>query len=61
MDLLKEATIESIKRLPDGCSLEDMMYRINFIAQVLKGHQDAESGKLLTTDELLKKVDQWAK
>lgn len=61
MDLLKEATIESIKQLPDGCSLEDIMYKINFVAQVLQGLQDAESGKVLTTKELLKKVDQWAK
>ncbi len=61
MDLLKEATIESIKQLPDGCSLEDIMYKINFVAQVLQGLQDAESGKVLTTEELLKKVDQWAK
>lgn len=61
MDLLKEATIESIKRLPDECSLEDIMYRINFIGQVLEGVQDAEAGKLLTTKELLERVDQWAK
>ncbi len=61
MDLLKEATIETIKRLPDGCSLEDIMYEINFVAQVLEGLQDAEAGRLLTTEELLEKVAQWAK
>lgn len=61
MDSLKEATIEIVKRLPDGCSLEDIMYQINLIAQVFEGLQDAESGKLLSTEELLKKVDQWAK
>ncbi len=61
MDLLKEATIETIKRLPDGCSWEDIMYEINFVAQVLEGLQDAEAKRLLTTEELLEKVDQWAK
>jgi predicted transcriptional regulator len=61
MALLKEATIEIIKRLPDDCSLEDIMYEINFVAQVLEGLSDAESGKLLTTDELLNRVEQWAK
>ena len=25
MDLLKDATIATIKRLPDGCSMEDIM------------------------------------
>ncbi len=61
MDLVKEATIETIKRMPDGCSWEDVMYEINFMAQVLEGLQDAEAGKLVTTEELLEKVDQWAK
>jgi predicted transcriptional regulator len=61
MALLKEATIEIIKRLPDDCSLEDIMYEINFVAQVLEGFTDAESGKFLTTDELLNRVEQWAK
>ena len=61
MTLLKEAAIETIKRLPDECSLEDMMYEINFIAQVLEGLDDAEKGKLLTTEELLQRVETWAK
>lgn len=61
MDSLKEATIKIIKRLPDGCSLEDIMYEINFVAQVLDGLKDAESGRLLTTEELLNRVEQWAK
>jgi len=58
---LREATIELVKRLPDECSLEDIMYEINFIAQVLDGLKDAEAGKVLTTAELLAHVDQWAK
>lgn len=61
MDLLKEATVETIKRLPDGCSVEDIMYEINFVAQILEGLKDAEEGKLLTTEELLTKVEQWGK
>ncbi|MFH0813142.1 MAG: hypothetical protein V2A69_09960 [Pseudomonadota bacterium] len=61
MDLLKETTIETIKRLPDGCSAEDIMYEINFVALVLEGLNDAEDGKLLSTEELLKRVEQWGK
>ena len=61
MALLKDVIIETIKRLPDKCSLEDVMYEINFVAQVLEGLKDAEEGKLLTTEELLNRVEQWAK
>jgi predicted transcriptional regulator len=61
MAQLKEVAIETIKRLPDECSLEDIMYEIDFVAQVLEGLKDAETGRLLTTEELLKRVDQWAR
>jgi predicted transcriptional regulator len=61
MDILKATVIETIKQLPDGCTVEDIMYKLNFIAQVLAGVKDAESGKLLTTEELLQRVEQWAK
>ena len=61
MASLKEVTIETIRRLPEECSLEDIMYEINSVAQVLEGLKDAEQGRLLTTEELLNRVKQWAK
>lgn len=61
MASIKEVTIETIKRLPDECSLEDIMYEINFVAQVLEGLRDAENGNFLTTEELLNRVEQWEK
>ena len=61
MGLLKEVTIEAIKKLPDECSFEDIMYEINFVAQVFDGLKDAKDGKLLTTEELLTRVEQWVK
>ena len=61
MVAVKQASIETIKRLPDECSVEDIMYEINFVAQVLDGLKDAEEGRLLTTEQLLKRVEQWEK
>lgn len=61
MDALKEATIERIKNLPDGVSVEDIMYEVNFIGQVLEGLQDAEQGKVISTEELLSRVNEWGK
>ena len=60
MNLLKETAIETIRRLPDECTIDEIMYRLGFIAQVLDGLRDAEAGKTMTTGELLKKVDRWA-
>lgn len=61
METLKEAAIESIKRLPDGCSAEDIMYEIDFVAQVPEGLINAENGRLISTGEFLNRVEQWAK
>jgi predicted transcriptional regulator len=61
MASLKEVTIETIRRLPEECSLEDIMYEINFVAQVFEGLKDVEERRLLTTEELLNRVKQWAK
>ena len=61
MDLLKDATIETIKRLPDGCSMEDIMYEIDFIGQVLDGLKDGETGQTISTEELLDRVQKWDK
>jgi predicted transcriptional regulator len=61
MNLLKETAIESIKRLPDGCTVEDIMYRIDLIAQVYEGLKDAEAGKLITTKEFLERIERWAR
>ena len=56
MTYLKNVAIERLKKLPDDVSLEDIMYEINFIAQVFEGLKDAEEGKTITTEELLKKT-----
>ena len=61
MTKIKEVAVETIKRLPDECSVEDIMSELNFVAQVMEGLKDAEEGRELTTEELLKRVDQWAK
>ncbi len=61
MNLLKSAAIKTIEQLPEECSLDDIMYEINFVAQVLDGLKDAENGRLLTTEQLLDRVEKWVK
>ncbi len=61
MDVLKEASINRIKQMPDGISIDDIMYEINFIGQVLEGIQDADDGKVISTEELLKETGSWGK
>ncbi|MCP4152197.1 MAG: hypothetical protein GY757_30945 [bacterium] len=58
---LKQASLETIRRLPDNCSADDIMYEINFVAKVYEGLKDADEGKLITTGELLRRIDTWGK
>ncbi len=60
MGSMKRAAIETIQRLPDDCSVEDIIYGIDLKAQVLDGLKDAEEGKLLTAEGLLERVGKWA-
>jgi predicted transcriptional regulator len=61
MDILKETAIATLKKMPDGCSLESIMYQINLVAQVLEGVKDAEEGRLISTEELLARIEKWVK
>ena len=56
---LKQVSLETIRRLPEDCSADDIMYEINFVAKVYEGLKDADDGKLITTDELLRRIDTW--
>ncbi len=56
---LRDTTIEVIKNLPQGCTLEEIMYEINLTAQVLEGLKDSEEGNTISTESLLKKIDKW--
>ncbi|MEW5954720.1 MAG: hypothetical protein AB1815_13560 [Bacillota bacterium] len=59
MDLIKHNIIEAIKKLPDGCSTEDIMYQIYFVSQVMEGLKDAEEGRVLTTEDVLEQIETW--
>ena len=57
--LLRDTSIEVIKNMPKGSTLEEIMYEINLTAQVLKGIENENNGEVIATSELLKKVNQW--
>ena len=56
---LKDVAAEVIKKLPPTASLEEIMYQINLVAKALKGLDDKEKGNVSSTEELLKRMDQW--
>jgi hypothetical protein len=59
MKSIREATIEVLKNLPDSSSVEDIMYEINLMAQVLDGLQDEEQGNMISTRQMLDRIQSW--
>ena len=59
MELIKDISLEAIKKMPDDSSIEDIMYRLNLVSKVMEGIKDADEGRLISSDDLLMKVDEW--
>ena len=61
MNLLKELSIETIRKMPENVTEEDIIYEIRVIAHILEGLKDVKEGRTITTEELLKDVEEWSK
>ena len=59
MKNIKQATIEVIQQLPDNSTVEDIMYEVNLMAQVLEGLADEEAGKVISTKQMLDRIQSW--
>ena len=55
----KEIVLETIRALPDDCSIEDIAERIEFMAAVRKGLDQLDSGEAIPHDEVKKQLASW--
>jgi predicted transcriptional regulator len=55
----KEIVLETIRALPDDCSLEEIANRIEFMAAVQKGLDQLDRGEGIPHDELKKQLASW--
>lgn len=57
----KAEALEMIKKLPDDVTTGGIMEELFFKQQVEKGLQDVTEGRVLTPDELKRRIAQWRK
>lgn len=57
--MVKDKVIEAIKKLPDNCSVDDIMYEVYFISQVMEGMKEADTGKLVDHERIKQDVKSW--
>lgn len=55
----KEIVLETIRALPDTCSLEDIVERIEFMAAVQKGLDQLDQGEGIPHNEVKKQLASW--
>lgn len=55
----KEIVLETIRDLPDDCSLEDIAERIEFMAAVQKGLDQLDEDEGIPHDELKRQLASW--
>ena len=55
----KEIVLETIRALPDDCSLEEIAERIEFMAAVQKRLDQLDRGEGIPHDEIKKQLASW--
>ncbi|MDZ7605741.1 MAG: hypothetical protein U5K79_09180 [Cyclobacteriaceae bacterium] len=57
---MKKATvIESINKLPDEFSIDEIIERLIIIEKIEKGHQEIKDGKVNTEEQAKAKLSKW--
>jgi len=57
----KEKVIASLEGMPDEFDLDELFERLIFIQKVEKGLEDANAGRVISAEDLLKEVKTWGK
>lgn len=56
---LKQKVIDSIEKLPENASLDDIIERIYFIHKIEVGLKQSEQGDVISHKDVLKKIEKW--
>jgi hypothetical protein len=59
--LTKTSVIETITRFPDNFSIDELVDKMILLEKIEKGIQDADNGRVISEDELEKRIEEWSK
>ena len=57
--MIKSAVIESISKLPDEVSIDEIIERLIIVEKIEKGRQQIKDGKINTEDQSKAKLNTW--
>lgn len=55
----KRQLIDSIERLPDDATIDELLTRIHHTASILRGLEEARRGEGITQEELKSRLREW--
>lgn len=55
-DSFKQKAIESLNRLPDDATADDMIYRLNVLKKLEKGRRAGDRGKHTSHEEIVRQA-----
>lgn len=59
MQAVKQEALNTISRLPDDTSMEEIMYRLYVLENIRRGQEDAAQDKTRSTQEVLAEIQTW--
>lgn len=57
--MIKELVMEVTNSLPDNATFDDIIEAIYTRLKIEKGFKDVQNNDFLSTEELLKEIEQW--
>ena len=55
----RQEAIESISRMPDAATMDDIMYRLYVLDKIRIGLDAAERGDVISNEELKREMETW--
>jgi predicted transcriptional regulator len=59
--VVKEEVIELIEKMPDDCTVEDILYELYLKQKVDKGLQDIQEGRVVEHEEVKQRMSRWSR
>jgi predicted transcriptional regulator len=59
LNTAKQEALAIIQRLPDTADMEEIMYRLYVLENIRRGQKDAEQGKSMPTEQVLRDIQTW--
>lgn len=55
----RDAVIDIIQRLPEDCSVQDMMYELYVYERITEGLADIRAGRVVPHEQVMQEVKAW--